>query len=257
MNDKKTVDDLYVKKDTLSTRINIHEKYSVNKYGWNNWIFDQYIIKENYKIIEFGCGNGNFWKNKLDKLPYGVKITLSDFSPLMVEKVKENLFKTENIDIQLIDIQNVPFSDKSFDIVIANHMLYHVPDFDKALTEVRRILKSEGAFYTTTIGKNNLNQLEIIYRIFENICRFNYSGNLSFILENGKEKLEKHFQNIVQRKYSDHLEVTEVDDLMDYIVSYNSIPEEIYQEIYKNIVKEIERYGVMKISKDSGMFICT
>jgi len=256
MNDKNNVNDLYIKKDTLSTRINLHQKYSVNKYGWNNWVFDQYNISENDKIIEFGCGTGSIWKEKENILPNCDKIILTDISPLMLEKIKENFLENQKFAYQIMDIQNIPFPDNSFDIVIANHMLYHVPDIEKALSEVKRVLRSNGTFYATTVGKYHLMQLETIYRIYDNVVKFSYSSNLSFILDNGYKILKKYFSDIDKRLYKDSLEVTDINDLMDYIVSYNKIPDEIFHEIYKIIEKEIARNGMMKIVKNSGMFIC-
>jgi len=256
MSDQSIVDDLYIKKDTLSTRVNLHQKYSINKQGWNNWVFDQYNINENNKILEFGCGIGSIWKEKENVLPNGVEVILTDISPLMVEKVKENFFENKIFSYQLMNIQDVPFPDNSFDIVIANHLLYHVADIEKALSEVKRVLKIDGIFYATTVGKHHLMELEIIYRIYDNFCKFSYSGDLSFILENGHNILKNYFSVIDKRLYKDSLEVTDIKDLMDYIVSYNKIPNEIYQEIFGIIKKVIERDGMMKIVKNSGMFIC-
>lgn len=51
---------------------------------------------------------------------------------------------------KIIDIQNIPYEDNSFDLVIANMMLYHVPDLPRALAEVGRVLKPEGKLYTAT-----------------------------------------------------------------------------------------------------------
>lgn len=243
MNNSNIVNELYIKRDTLSTRVNIHEKYSINKYGWNNWVFDQYNIKENYKILEFGCGTGNIWKDKDKILPNNIEIILTDISPLMVEKTKEKLCSNKIFNIQIMDIQNTPFQDNCFDIIIANHMLYHVSDIEKAIYEVKRILKNDGIFYATTVGKNHLNQLEIIYRIYNEFAKFSYSSKLSFILENGIEILNKYFKEIEIKRYEDSLEVTNTKDLMDYICSYNNIPENIYQEINKIIQKEIEYDG--------------
>jgi ubiquinone/menaquinone biosynthesis C-methylase UbiE len=155
-----------------------------------------------------------------------------------------------------MDIQNVPFPDNSFDIVIANHLLYHVSDIEKALSEVKRILTTDGVFYATTVGKDHLMQLEAIYKIYNNFCKFSYSSDLSFLLENGYSILKNYFSSIDKKLYKDSLEVTDIKDLMDYIVSYNKISNEIYQEIFGIIKKEIEREGMMKIVKNSGMFIC-
>ena len=46
--------------------------------------------------------------------------------------------------------------NNTFEIVIANSMLYHVPEIDKALSEVRRVLKKDGVFYAATSGENGI-----------------------------------------------------------------------------------------------------
>ena len=52
----------------------------------------------------------------------------------------------KNMLSQKIDIQDIPFPDHCFDVVIANHMLYHVPDLTKAISEVHRVLRTDGKF---------------------------------------------------------------------------------------------------------------
>lgn len=254
MNKPDDVKNLYIKEDTLSTRINLHDKYSVNKYGWSNWVFDQYQMGENLNILEFGCGTSNIWVER--QLPENTNVILTDISPLMIEKTKDKLCSINSFSFQVMDIQNVPFSDSTFDIVIANHMLYHVPNLAKALNEVKRILKDDGIFYTTTTGENHLRELQDIYRKYSDKVKFNYSTDISFTLENGEDLLKKYFSKIEKRRYIDSLEVTNVVDLMEYIVSYNEIPIDIYNEIYEHINNEIIKNKILKIKKDSGMFIC-
>ena len=256
MDKHESVEKMYIKNDSLSIRQNLHDKYSVNKYGWHNWVFDQYNFSENIKVIEFGCGTGNTWVNKNDKLPKNVNIILTDISPLMIEKIKGKFDNNEKFSYKIMDIQEIPFEDEYFDVIIANHMLYHVPDLGRALSEVKRALKNDGIFYTTTIGNLHLKELEDVYRIFERFAKFSYSSEITFTLNNGNEILRKNFTEIEKRVYRDSLIVTDVKDLMDYITSYNSISDEIYHEIHKIIKKGIDINGDMKITKDSGMFIC-
>ena len=90
MNKNKTdrITKLYVTRDTLSVRIDLHRKYSVNKYGWHNWVFDQFIFAENIRVLELGCGTGDIWIGREKQVPKSAKIILSDISPLMSEKAK-------------------------------------------------------------------------------------------------------------------------------------------------------------------------
>jgi hypothetical protein len=47
----------------LKTRISLHEKYSTNKLGFGNWLFNNYQFGEQASILEVGCGTGELWKS--------------------------------------------------------------------------------------------------------------------------------------------------------------------------------------------------
>ena len=256
INDPKRVRELYINKDTLSTRVALHDKYSVNQNDWVNWVFEQYKLKENINILELGCGTGNTWIGRDEHIPKDTKIILTDISDLMIQKTKEKLGTNKHFSFQVMDVQNISYEDGYFDIIIANHMLYHVPNISKALSEIKRVLKNDGCFYTTTTGLNHLKELQDIYRIYEGKVKFNYSSEITFNLDNGINILEEYFKEIEKHHYIDSLEVTEAQDLMDYIISYNEIPKIVHDEIYGIIEREINEKGMFKIKKDSGMFIC-
>ncbi len=56
LNDKKSVEKQYQTSNNLNARISIHDKYSVNKQGFGNWITSLYAIGEGMKVLELGCG---------------------------------------------------------------------------------------------------------------------------------------------------------------------------------------------------------
>ncbi len=256
MADAERLDKMYVKNDTVSTRIGLHDKYSVNKYGWGNWVFDQYEFRDGMNILELGCGPAGIWLGRDGRLPKGSKIILSDFSPLMVEKAKSLLKDHPCFSFEQIDIQHIPYDDATFDIVIANHMLYHVPDQEKALSQVCRVLASGGRFYTTTLGRSSLKELQDIYRKLEGKASFSYSENISFTLENGAELLGRYFSDVERRQYIDSLRVTDIDDLTAYIKSYNEIPDSVDSELYALVQNGFSKDGIFHIQKEQGMFIC-
>ena len=96
------------------------------------------------------------WKENANRIPPKWDITLSDLSSGMLDSAWRNLVVTgRNFKFKEIDAQKIPFEDETFDAVIANHMLYHVPDRPKAIAEIKRVLKPNGRLFATTIGKNH------------------------------------------------------------------------------------------------------
>jgi ubiquinone/menaquinone biosynthesis C-methylase UbiE len=111
-------------------------------------------------VLEVGCGTGNQWTNNLDRIPRGWRFMLTDFSAGMLAEAQENLSgKLHHVEFKIADAQDLPFPDASFDAIVANHMLYHVPDRPKAFAEFRRVLKPGGKLYAATNGKHHMTGL--------------------------------------------------------------------------------------------------
>lgn len=81
----------------------------------------------------------------------------------MITAAKENVGNYDNIEYKVLDIQEIPYEDETFDAVIANMMLYHVPDIYTGLAEVRRVLKRDGSFYCATYENMELSSIFLRY----------------------------------------------------------------------------------------------
>src|SRR5262249_16734842 len=119
------------------------------------------------------------------------------------------------------DAQQLPFGDAAFDRVIANHMLYHVPDRAGALAEIRRVLRPGGRFYAATNGRDHLRELgELVARFAPDWTGWAAGSNSQgFRLENGAEQLARWFPRVELRRYEDALVVTEAEPLLAYVLS--------------------------------------
>lgn len=239
----------------LNTRISIHDKYSTNKEPFGDWIVSHYQILPGMKILELGCGTGSMWKDHLDLLSGGTRLTLTDFSPGMLETAKATLSKAKAITYQVVDIQDIPYPDASFDIVIANMMLYHVPDLHKGLTEVRRVLKSGGVFYCATYGEHGIMEF-----INDALAHLGISGSIgtAFTLQNGADTLSAHFENVQRYDREDGLAITRVEDFVDYICSLSSLSNiaDVDTPLLQDALERKITDGILYVPKEYGMFIC-
>lgn len=112
-------------------------------------------LNENQCLLEVGTGTGIISFSICSKVSSIVAI---DISPEMIsianQKQKDSNIK--NINFQVLDSYNLPFPDKSFDIIIASNLLHLLYEPDKPLKEVKRVLKDNGVFIAPTfcVGEN-------------------------------------------------------------------------------------------------------
>ncbi|MCI0552069.1 MAG: methyltransferase domain-containing protein [Anaerolineae bacterium] len=248
--------DQYRDSSNLDARAEIHRRFSINTYGWFNWLFDRLLkLPENARILELGCGPAYLWKECSSRIPVDWNITLSDLSSGMLDAAWRNLVVTGRaFQFKEIDAQSIPFGDETFDAVIANHMLYHVPDRPKAIEEIQRVLKRNGHLFATTVGENHLKELAVWFREVNDA--FESFGN-PFTLENGLEQLKRFFSQVTVSRIPDNLHVTEVEPIMAYIRSSmhaTEVSEEKLVKLQHDLEKELKEKGRIFISKDSGLF---
>jgi ubiquinone/menaquinone biosynthesis C-methylase UbiE len=252
----------YENASNLRSRIRIHELYSTNKKGWMEWYFEQLSIPPNGKILELGCGDASFWYKNIDRIPKGLDITLTDFSQGMLRDAKKSLGnKAADFKFRKVDAEEIPFEDESFDVVICNHVLSHVSDIDKVVSEIYRVTKCHGFIYASTVGKSHMKEMRDIIEDFDSSDITTESWNLTekFQLENGYEKISKYFTEVELKRYSDSLIITEAGPLIDYIFSTPGNVKQIFDETKLNkligyLENQILKNAGIFITKDTGFF---
>ena len=250
--------DQYQDSSNLDARAVIHRRFSTNPYGWFQWVFDVLLrLPENARILELGSGHGLLWKGNIARIPVGWSVTLSDLSPGMLDAAWRNLVVTGRaFQFKEIDAQSIPFEDATFDAVIANHMLYHVPDKPKAIAEIKRVLKPGGHVFATSVGEHHMKEMMEWYarvhvsKVWESFAN-------PFTLENGLEQLTPYFPNVILSRYEDNLEITEIEPIMAYIrsgIRVSELSEDELANLQSELERELSETGKIFISKDSGLF---
>jgi SAM-dependent methyltransferase len=259
--DKQTVVEQYKDSGNLNARIALHDRCSVNEYPWQRWVFDHFTCSTEARILELGCGPGNLWRENADRIPVGWDITLSDFSAGMLDDARRNLSAvTHPFTFRVIDAATIPFDAMTFDAVLANHMLYHVPDRSQTLAEIQRVLKPGGRFFTSTVGETHMRELWELVDVYRpgTITRRSVV-TAGFTLENGAAQLSEWFSDVEMYSYEDALVVTEPDLLLAYILSSSILITEPLspgqQTALLALIKaRIADHGAIHITKASGLF---
>lgn len=249
----------------LTARAQLHKRFSTAVVDWQTWVFDHLHLQEGETILECGCGPGWLWRSSLQRIPAGCHITLTDLSSGMITETQAALAHApRQFHFQTADIQELPFPDVSFDVVVANHMLYHVPDIPKALAEVRRVLRPHGRFHAVTNGVEHMRELnELVADALQYVgvdVRALSRQALPFRLENGAALLAPFFSQVQLFRHEDSLHVTEVQPLVDYALSSQEAQALLTIDRLARIRQFIaDRMtasgGALHITKAVGMFV--
>ena len=244
----------------LRARFRIYELFGTRGREWNPWVFEQLELPTRCRVLELGCDPAALWMKNIDRVPSTWRMTLSDLSEGMVREARQNLRAgARHFSFAVSDAQSVPFHDESFDAVIANDMLYHVPDRQRALAEIRRVLKPHGRLYAATTGTAHLREMEeLVQRVRPDATNAQDASHGSpFELETGADELGHWFHPIEVRRNDGELLVTEAEPLVDYIQSTTGMrldDEEV--QAFRHVAREqISDRGAIRITTSAGMFV--
>jgi SAM-dependent methyltransferase len=135
-------------------------------------------------VLEVGCGTGAFAARIAAALPDAALVAV-DQSERLVE-----LTARRGVDARVADVQDLPFDDATFDVVVAMWMLYHVTDLHRGLAEIRRVLRPGGRLVAVTNGDEHMADL-----------RREGGGEpvrTHFSSENGEAALLRHFEHVTR-----------------------------------------------------------
>lgn len=110
----------YKDSSNLHARATLHTRFNTNSHKWHPWVFDHLLtLPANSHILELGCGSCYLWQENHKRIPNRWTVVLSDLSPGMLEKAKQNLASANHaFTFQEIDAQILPFPDQSQDAVV-------------------------------------------------------------------------------------------------------------------------------------------
>lgn len=258
---EKSLKTQYLNANNISARIRLHKEYSTNPQGWFPWIYEQCHIQPGMKVLELGCGNSSLWTENMDRLPENVEITLSDISEGMLRDARRNI-GSEDIRFSFaeFDCHEIPYGENSFDLIIANHVLFYCDDILQVCREVHRVLKPHGIFLCSTYGNRHMKEITDLVQQFDSRIVLS-SENLfdRFGLENGFVLLQAIFSSVQCKHYEDSIELDKAEPLIEYILSCHGNQNQYLLDRYQDFRPFVERKTkqIFHITKDAGVFLCT
>jgi ubiquinone/menaquinone biosynthesis C-methylase UbiE len=185
------------------------------------------------RVLEVGCGRGEFAARVAAEL--GAEVVALDLSERMVE-----LTRARGLHAVVADVQELPFTNATFDCAVANWMLYHVPDVDQALRELARVLRPGGRLVAATNAVNHLAEL------WSTVGRDLGDRWGLFMREAGAEMLRPHFERVERRDLDDVLYLS-YDDVVRYVS--NSVA-------HRHLAARVEHFdGVIPVARHVSVFV--
>ena len=259
----------YATEDHLSIRIQTHELYSQPQQDFTAWVLDLIPWKGNEIVLDAGCGAGLYIQPIRKRLTNRGKIISADLSFGMLSDVakKESASSSNLLNT---NIMRLPIPDASCDILLANHVLYHVPDIQAALKEIKRVLQPGGYLIAATNAKDSMmkiiEQIEIAYQTLGDPIQIPPTPpRASFSLENGVAFFEIEFCDFIVHRLESHLVFPDAKPVIAYTNSMRSFYEPqistsisweaMLAEMEIQITREIKQNGEYRVAKTTGAFV--
>lgn len=113
------------------------------------------------RILDAGCG---YCYHTARLARSGAFITAIDFSEAALSAAKQTIASAgiaDRVQLRQADLTKLPFEDDSFDSIVSWGVIMHIPEMEKALSELARVLKPGG---TLVLCENNLHSLDVAIR---------------------------------------------------------------------------------------------
>jgi len=158
-------------------------------------------------VLEVGCGWGAFAASVSART--GAEVVAIDISPRMVE-----LARSRGVDAREGTVEDLPFLDETFDVAVANWMLYHVADLDRGVSELARIVRRGGRLVAVTNGLDHLQELAELAGAHR---------TSPFHADNGAEILGRHFAYVERRDATGWVTFPTYEDAKSYVDASRSL----------------------------------
>ena len=253
--------------EKLKVRIASHERYSERALDFRAWVLQRLDLAAGLTVLDVGCGSGVFHR-ALGQ--HDVRVIACDRSPGMVQEVVAQAAQYRlPVGACQADAEALPVAAGSCDRVMANHMLYHVPDQERALRELRRVLKPGGRVimatnaadhgkrfrdlhdeiagelgYTPTgnaAGRFTLDDLPLVQRVFGAAER--HVVRNAFVFPTAEAALAYYASGLVDGIAERDAEGSHRGKLLPLMAA--------------RIEGIIEREGVFRVPKDAGCFVAS
>ena len=212
-------------------------------------------------VLDVGCGPGALWREVDDRVGTCCRLTLADLSAGMVDEAVASARATghyADVRGQVTDARELPFEAARFDVVVSTYARYHVPEPERAVDELARVMRPDGLVAIVTNGPGHLREIrDLVRSVFG--PDDGYGVNERFAPPKASAALVERFDEVTWHRFHDELRVTDVDDLLRFATStFPASEATAEQRAHLRAGAEstmADHDGVFVVSKDTGALL--
>lgn len=221
------------------------------------------------RVVDIGCGTGRYLQALVCQGLAPDQLLGIDLSLGMIMGLRRRWAASPTPPLTIADVRSLPLPDKSCDVALAMHMLYHVPDIHQAINEIQRVLRPGGALLAATNSCTDKREMLAAYEMaVERVANGARSQPLPwpFSLENGQEVLQRCFTRVERHDSIGALIVPDTAPVLRFLDSNRAtmeprLPagvawEAVLSEMSRIIDARIAQHGAFSIRVHRGVFVC-
>jgi SAM-dependent methyltransferase len=243
----------------LDDRRAIYE-YQDPRPDFFGWILDQVEWPDTGLVVDVGCGPGSHLERLAERAP-GLTLVAADVSTGMLTTARRAVPGCHPV---VLDVCSLPFGDGGADVAMANHMLYHAADLERAVAELRRVITDGGCLLAVT---NSVEHLHEFYGAMARAAGLVHWDKPTdrFTLEDNGVELARHFDHVDLRHCRGQLVVTDVAPAVAYARSMQALTGRRFDtEVWEQLMTDFEAAisariaadGAFRITIHTGAFVC-
>mgnify|MGYP001819988499 CR=1 FL=1 len=259
----------YVDDSKLDVRYRTHQLYTVNPVDFGRWTLERLSLRGDERVLDVGCAHGGLLREMAQQNPRWGALVGSDLSPGMVAKALRQ--RAGGGVLWFVgDAQVLPHPQATFDVVMARHMLYHVPDIGQAVREAARVLVPGGRLLAVTNSAQTMPEYHaILDRAAERFPGIGRSMEAAgrFSLENGVSLLGPYFESVQTHTLEGTLRFPAPQPFVDYVGSSRALImrpgssdgewHAVLEYVRTETESIIDRQGCLDVTKITGAFVAT